>query len=583
MAGVHGLQAAPSAPRLSGSFVQYQEEMMGWDPALWRQVLDSMKALKMNTVIIQMLAAENADGTTHSFIVPGGGEDATQTILDYADTNGFKVFIGLYLHQYRWEMDSNFLAKALADNVGVARQAWQRYMVPARHPSFAGWYAPLEPWTADWPAAQIAGLRTFYKGIHDACNLLSGEAPLAIAPSISADRPPPCQVQQLYLQLLGGSGIGIVMLQDSVGAQQWTSDIPQRNTAYFQAFQTACRARGVRLWADVETFDITPSHWLACDVDRLRQQLEAAAPWVEQMVTFDFFHYLNPVAFLSSWDTARRVSMAKLYADYKADFVDADYTPFAPQPAATLAGEVLTLAWRGIPGDPFQAQYKNNLTDPEWVPLAVPVVANGTRFSVVDASPGRPARFYRVGMLPRPRVPDSFVWIPPGSFWMGTPADDPASASDPLDTQAELTSFPVTLTNGFWIGGHELTQWEYQNVMCANPSTFTDDLDHPVETLSWIQATNYCARLTQQERRAGRLPAPYVYRLPTEAEWEYAARGGATNCYSFGNAPASLADYAWYGTNSGGNTHAVGQRRPNPWGLADASGNVREWCYDWIP
>ena len=116
-----------------------------------------------------------------------------------------------------------------------------------------------------------------------------------------------------------------------------------------------------------------------------------------------------------------------------------------------------------------------------------------------------------------------------------------------------------------------------------NPSQHTGDTNLPVEMVSWLAATNYCGRLTQQERAAGRIATNNVYRLPTEAEWEYACRGWTSTRYSYGDDPGytNLTAYAWYEGNSGGTTHPVGQKVPNPWGLYDMHGNVLEWCQDW--
>jgi formylglycine-generating enzyme required for sulfatase activity len=132
------------------------------------------------------------------------------------------------------------------------------------------------------------------------------------------------------------------------------------------------------------------------------------------------------------------------------------------------------------------------------------------------------------------------------------------------------------------MGKYEVTQGEYVAMMGSNPSSFTGNLNRPVEQVTWYEATNYCARLTAQERTTGRLPAGWVYRLPTEAEWEYAARAGTTTRFSYGDDPgyAQLGNFAWYSSNSGNTTHPVGQKQTNPWGLNDMYGNVWEWCLD---
>ena len=193
------------------------------------------------------------------------------------------------------------------------------------------------------------------------------------------------------------------------------------------------------------------------------------------------------------------------------------------------------------------------------------VLTNSTQLFTDTSAVGTAQRFYRVGPYPIP-PPPSLVWINPGTFLMG-----------------EVPQTQVTLTYGFWIGQYKVKQIEYQSMVDVNPSFFIGDPDLPVETLTWYDATNYCAQLTEHERLAGRLPAGYAYRLPTEAEWEYAARAGTTTRFSYGDDPGytNLTNYAWYAANSGNQTHPVGQKLPNPWGLYDMYGNVLEWCLDW--
>jgi formylglycine-generating enzyme required for sulfatase activity len=104
-----------------------------------------------------------------------------------------------------------------------------------------------------------------------------------------------------------------------------------------------------------------------------------------------------------------------------------------------------------------------------------------------------------------------------------------------------------------------------------------------VEKVSWKNATNYCAKITVREREAGRLPAGFAYRLPTEAEWEYACRAGTATRYAYGDDPdyGQLGEHAWCSPGSANRTHPVETKKPNAWGLYDMHGNVTEWCLDW--
>lgn len=161
-----------------------------------------------------------------------------------------------------------------------------------------------------------------------------------------------------------------------------------------------------------------------------------------------------------------------------------------------------------------------------------------------------------------------FVYIQPGTFMMGSPSSE-------ADRENDERQHRVTLTKGFYMQMTEVTQGQWRAVMGTNPSHFNScGNDCPVEKVSWNDIQDFLRKLNQRE-------SGNKYRLPTEAEWEYAARAGTTTRFSFGDSERDLGSYAWYWSNSGSKTHAVGQKLPNPWGLYDMHGNVWEWCQDW--
>lgn len=181
--------------------------------------------------------------------------------------------------------------------------------------------------------------------------------------------------------------------------------------------------------------------------------------------------------------------------------------------------------------------------------------------------PARPTWLLNIADLPEPgetitnSIGMKLAYIPPGRFLRGTPWEQPGR-------QYDERPHAVRITKPFRIGVTEVTQAQWEAVMGANRSNFKG-ANLPVEKISWREAVEFCERLSRKEGR--------TYRLPTEAEWEYACRAGATGPFA---GTGRLDDMAWYDANSNGATRPVGTKQPNAWGLYDMHGNVAEWCSD---
>ena len=170
-----------------------------------------------------------------------------------------------------------------------------------------------------------------------------------------------------------------------------------------------------------------------------------------------------------------------------------------------------------------------------------------------------------------PDIEMKCVYVESGTFQMGS------AESGPND---EKPMHAVRLSHSFWMGTCEVTQVQWRALMGTDPSKYKGD-ELPVEMVSWYKVMEFCRKLTDREHKADRLPEDHVYRLPTEAEWEYAARGGNRSRgfeYPGSDDPNEV---AWHWPRSFEETHEVGTKRPNELGLYDMAGNVWEWCLDW--
>ncbi len=201
----------------------------------------------------------------------------------------------------------------------------------------------------------------------------------------------------------------------------------------------------------------------------------------------------------------------------------------------------------------------DNSTGPEPKPNPNPVLPNHEAGDRVIDLPGG--------------VKMAFVWIEPGMFMMGG-----GGYAEFFDYYDELPQHQVTLTKGYYLGKYEVTRGQWTSVMGTDQLPEAGEAAQgqafPVVNVSWEDCQRFIQRLNQLERQE-------IYRLPTEAEWEYACRAGTTVAWSYGVDHAH-SEYVWYAENSDGRPHAVGLKLPNPWGLYDMHGNVSEWTSDWF-
>jgi formylglycine-generating enzyme len=190
----------------------------------------------------------------------------------------------------------------------------------------------------------------------------------------------------------------------------------------------------------------------------------------------------------------------------------------------------------------------------------------GFKFSLTDSEPPGETITNAIAM--------KLTLIPAGEFLMGSPADDSDAQDD------EKPQRRVQITTPFYLGVTEVTQGQWQAVMGTTPwereGYVRQGADYPATNVTWDEAQEFCRKLGRREGK--------TYRLPTEAEWEYACRAGTTTKYHCGDDDARLGDYAWFDKNAYDvgekYAHAVRRKRPNPWGLYDMHGNAFEWCAD---
>ena len=245
------------------------------------------------------------------------------------------------------------------------------------------------------------------------------------------------------------------------------------------------------------------------------------------------------------------------------------------------------LSLKGETGTIYSIQYTDRLSPTNlWIDRTL-VQVQAASIGWSDPAVITNGQGYYRAVAVAPPADTNLVFIQPGTFVMGSPSNEALRFSDE-------TQHIVTISRGFWISQYLMTQKDYVAVVGSNPSQFQGNLNRPVETVNWYDATNYCNLRTQQEQAAGLIPSNYVYRLPTESEWEYACRAGTATAFYLGNSlysgQANFDGQYGYDASSGQifnptgvflqQTTPVGSYTTNSWGLYDMVGNVMEWCQD---
>lgn len=286
---------AQTAPRLSGTFIQFQAWMMKMKREEWTRELDSLRNAGLTTIIVQWAKFD----TDHFFpgFIPRA--DPLKWIFEYADRNNMKVYLGLHFDSAWWKEwdDEDFLNRSVKKTAKLAKTLSRKY---GRHDSFAGWYLPYEMSDADFEDDSLALLHSFFtratKAAKDARN-----KPVTVSVFFNAKYWPEIAADT-FVRVFKDSGIDAFLVQDGVGANSWTTRETMNDIVvpYLTAFRTVARASGAELWGVAELFaSVRDANGAVTErvpqtIATLKDQLHLEAPLVDELVGFDAFHYMNP-------------------------------------------------------------------------------------------------------------------------------------------------------------------------------------------------------------------------------------------------------------------------------------------------
>lgn len=316
-----------NTPPLDGAFIQLDNDMLAQlRPDDWRAVLDQMNALKMKTVIVMYLgqAANDGEKPPPFLISEKGRTDPVVVLLEHAAKLKMKVYLGLVnppgtgddatnARPGYWKKENlSSFAKA---NSTFAKSVAAKY---GDQPAFHGWYIPLENWIGLYDYDPVEEWTEFYKTITTACKAATKTPkPVMISPCLPAKnyRKPAKEAATIYGKLLKGTGLDVVMLQDSVAVRASSLTIKEA-ASYLQPLAEVCKENKIAFWSNLECMDAGKKGWVPCMFDRFKQQLEAT-DGVEKRVTFEFFHYMNGKVYLKDWSPDYRKRMNDVFTGYK--------------------------------------------------------------------------------------------------------------------------------------------------------------------------------------------------------------------------------------------------------------------------